>query len=233
MKSAGDPYECFRWKSSCGRLSVRTAWVKGVRHVILSDEDLRNDNHRNHVPASGPEKEKRDTKFSAKPASFIGGDDVPPPLTFGGEDDCYAERVMRWLQKPTETICRKPMSAPPDDNLHRQSEPDLQLAVRYQELDKHRSGARRPALIKTYSIPENSRRSLDGDVRRPVKNVTDDKRSMKSVTQRSRNSNKKNHNFKTELHVHLPSMCSSTTGSTKYDNGSKVDDNDCYYLSIL
>lgn len=233
MKSAGDPYECFRWKSSCGRLVVRTAWVKGVRHVILSDEDSR-DKHRDQDSTSaGPEKEKRDSKFLAKPAPFTGSD-IPPSLTCGGggEDDCYAERVLRWLQKPTETTCRKLMSAPPDGN-HRHPQPDLQLPVRYQQLDVHRSDARRPALIKTCSIPENSRRLLDGDVRRPVKNVTEVKRPTKSITHQNRKGNTKNHNFKTELHVHLPSMCSGI--STKYDQGSKVDDDDddCYYLPIL
>lgn len=196
MKNAADPYEFFRWKSSCGRLVVRTTWVKGVRHVVLSDDD-------DDYP---PEKEKRQprrkgcdnvcktpaTPNRRPPLSEIDENHEPSSSVAWSSyshnsvgDESYVERVLQWLQKPTGMLetRRKPMSAPGH-------------------------GVRRPALVKTCSIPEN--RFADQQVVE-----VDRKRPMKSTRNCSAKSSA--HNQKTELHVHMPSMC-----PTANDNGKDV-----------
>lgn len=184
MKSDADPYEFFRWKSSCGRLVVRTTWVKGVRHVVLSDED-------------DEDKEKRQPRKSCNHAGDSSRKTTPAPTSRpplgeidenhepsswcnyshngggGGGDESYVERVLQWLQKPTGMLetRRKPMSAPGH-------------------------GIRRPALVKTCSIPENKfadQQVVEADCKRPPKST--------------RNYCAKSHNQKTELHVHMPSVC--------------------------
>lgn len=183
MKSAADPCEFFRWKSACGRLVVRTKWVKGVRHVILSDDD-------DDDGGGGGGKEKRQrlqrpgTNKTAANRPASGAHDAKEnrvqttataACNDNDGDDNYVERVLQWLQKPSGMLetCRKPMSAPENCMT---------------------SVYRRPALVKTCSIPEH--KYVDG--RTQVEIV---KRPTKSTCNPM-----KNHQ-KTELHVHMPSMC--------------------------
>ncbi|XP_025408057.1 uncharacterized protein LOC112681912 [Sipha flava] len=180
--AADRPYESCRWKSSRGRLAVRTTWVKGVRHVIMSDDDDVTDER------PPPEKEKRSRlQHKNSGGSTSNAKTNRSPLTVvnangnnnNGNDDngSYVDRVLRWLHKPSGGVletCQKPMSAPGNGG----------------------GGVRRPALIKTFSIPENK------FVHQQVAEVT----GRPSTTKSSGASNAKNHR-KTELHVHMPSTC--------------------------
>lgn len=131
MKTAdANPYEFFRWKSSCGRLVVRTTWVSGVRHVLLSDDD------------KSPEKEKRlqlrrratHVDRGTQSSRIVDDHKDEDSEHNYNDDENYVERVLKWLQKPSVELDarRKPMSASGSDT----------------------RGCRRPVLVKTFSIPE-------------------------------------------------------------------------------
>lgn len=190
------PYEFFRWKSSRGRLAVRTTWVKGVRHVILSDDEVTDE----RPPPS--EKEKR-PRLQHKNGG--GSSSNRPPLSVvdangkndnnnnnnDDDDDSYVERVLQWLHKPSGGVletCQKPMSAPGNGG--------------------GGGGFRRPALIKTFSIPENksAHQQVAGATRRPT---TCGKSSSGGCTKNRQ---------KTELHVHMPSTCPASNGKTVHDD---------------
>jgi len=176
MKSAVDPYEYFRWKSSCGRLVVRTTWVKGVRHAILSDDDAEE--------IKTPEKERRQRlqahnngkrTSTNRVTPVVAAENAQPPY----DDNDYVERVLQWLHKPAGTVQTRqlPMSAPGYCST---------VAV-----VSNCSVTRRPALIKTCSIPENE--FGDQQVAEIFK---------KKPTKLTRNCVKSHH--KIELHVHMP-----------------------------
>jgi len=110
-------------------------------------------------------------------------DDNSPPSNVAATvaDDNYMERVLRWLHKPAGPMletCQKPMSAPLGNSRVYCS--------------------RRPALVKTCSIPGNKseRQQMDEIVKRPTMTRSDTTIS---------NCTKNRH--KMELHVHMPSMC--------------------------
>jgi len=197
MKTADttNPYEFFRWKSSCGRLVVRTTWVSGVRHVLLSDDD------------KSSEKEKRlqlrrrtvhVDRGTQSPRTVDDHDDEDSEHNYSKDDDNYVERVLQWLQKPSVELDarRKPMSAPGDDA----------------------RGCRRPALVKTCSIPE--RHSPRSEHRQAI--VIHDDRPMTTM----RSAVKCRH--KTELHVHMPSVLQGGGPANTADNGKIANDNECY-----
>jgi len=183
MKTAdADPYEFFRWKSSCGRLVVRTTWVSGVRHVLLSDDD------------KSPEKEKR-LQLRRRATHVDHGTQSSRIVDDHDDEDCsqhncnddenYVERVLQWLQKPSVELdtCRKPMSAPGIDT----------------------RGCRRPALVKTCSIPE--RHSPRSEHRQAI--VIHYERPTTRTCVKSRH--------KTELHVHMPSVMQGGGAATTAD----------------
>lgn len=185
MKTADtDPYEFFRWKSSCGRLVVRTTWVSGVRHALLSDDD------------KSLEKEKRLqlrrrvalVDRGTQSSKTVDDHDDEDAERSSNDDDNYVERVLQWLQKPSVELDtrRKPMSAPGSDA----------------------RGCRRPALVKTCSIPE--RHSQRSEHRQAI--VIHDERPTTRSRVKSRH--------KTELHVHMPSVLQgSCPATTTADNG--------------
>jgi hypothetical protein len=187
MKTAdADPYEFFRWKSSCGRLVVRTTWVSGVRHVLLSDDD------------KSPEKEKRLqlrrraalVDRGTQSSRTVDDHDDEDTERSCNEDDNYVERVLQWLQKPSVELDarRKPMSAPGSD-------------IR---------GCRRPALVKTCSIPE--RHSQRSEHRQAIV-IHDERPTMRSGV-------KGRH--KTELHVHMPSVLQGSCPTTTATDNVKI-----------
>jgi len=190
--SDADPYEFFRWKSSCGRLVVRTTWVSGVRHVLLSDDD------------KSPEKEKRlqlrrratHVDRGTQSSRIVDDYDDEGSEHNCNDDENYVERVLQWLQKPSVELdaCRKPMSAPGND------------ARSY----------RRPALVKTCSIPE--RHSPRSEHRQAIV-IHNEK-----PTTTTRSGIKSRH--KTELHVHMPSVLHGP--ATTADNGKIAHDYEYY-----
>lgn len=92
-------------------------------------------------------------------------------------DDDYVERVLRWLHKPSDML---------DARRKPMSAPSvINDAASY----------RRPALVKTCLILENK-----FDDQQVVEIATDD-RPVKSNRNRTKN------HHKTELHVHMPSVC--------------------------
>lgn len=191
MKSsaADSPYEFFHWKSSCGRLAVRTTWVRGIRHIVLSDDDDDDyDVFGRAVPGTVNNKERRqrprDGRTAGNGREPTNADrSVRPTTTSAGVDGDYVERVLRWLHRPSGVVFASdfsyqiPMSAP----------------------DHHRA-LRRPALVKTCSIPgckSGDRQATD------VGTEIGGERSTKFT----RRSHRKKNADKTELHVHMPSMC--------------------------
>lgn len=211
MKSDVDPYEFIRWKSSRGRLVVRTTWVKGVRHVVLDDDDdedktsrtlQRHHHHNNRLHDKNAATKTNHYHHCAssvdKNSPVRDGDDDDENAN---DDDNYVERVLQWLQTPAAVLktCRKPMSAP----------------------GNHGTAycPRRPALVKTCSIPDNDKRSEHAmhQVHRT------DKRNVKTSISACRLTDI-NHQ-KTELHVHMPSVCPPNS-----KDNSKIFDDD--YLSL-
>lgn len=201
-------YEFFRWKSSCGRLVVRTTWVRGVRHVVLSDDDDGSDGHHRRR-RSPPEKDIRqryrgknlaDTTASV-PLHIKGNvrttmcgtelynTNAPKAAANDDDDDYYVERVLRWLQKPSVELetSRKLMSAPGRD-----------VAV-------VGCGNRRPALIKTCSIPDNNRGPNSRARVTAVDVILQQELPTRSTAIMVGDRSKNRH--KTELHVHIPSTC--------------------------
>jgi len=185
MKSPADPYEFFRWKSSCGRLVVRTTWVKGVRHAILSDDD--DDDVNKRTPPPKKERHARRPHRSNSENDAVAAketaDDDRLPSNVAAADDDYVERVLRWLHKPAGAMletCRKPMSAP--------------------SAGHGACSSRRPALVKTCSIPGNKseRQQVVGIAERPM--------TTRSVVASAAGNCTKNRH-KIELHVHMPSVC--------------------------
>lgn len=193
MKSAAGPYEFFHWKSSCGRLVVRTTWVKGIRHAVLSDDDADK-----HTPPSKKEREKKRrahrganenaAAVTAETATAVITttitEDNGGPSNFAAKaDDDYVERVLRWLHKPAGSMletCRKPMSGGDNGSC---------------------CYSRRPALVNTCSIPDNKpeRQQVVMINKRPTMMT----RSANNIA--AGNCTKNRH--KTELHVHMPSVC--------------------------
>lgn len=202
------PYEFFRWKSSCGRLVVRTTWVRGVRHVILSDDDDGGDGHhrrRRSPPAKDIRQRHRGKNLTDTTASVPSHTDGNVRTTICGtgryvtnasaaaandDDDYYVERVLRWLQKPSVELetSRKPMSAPGRD-----------VAV-------VGGSNRRPVLIKTCSIPENNSGDPNGRARVAAVDVILPQEPPTRSTVVVAGDRGKNRQ-KTELHVHIPSTC--------------------------
>lgn len=197
MKTADtNPYEFFRWKSSCGRLVVRTTWVSGVRHVLLSDDDKSSEKEKRLQLRQRTAHVDHATQSSRIVDDHDDGDSEPNC----NDDDNYVERVLQWLQKPSAELDarRKPMSAPGSDA----------------------RGYRRPALIKTCSIPE--RHSPRSEHRQAI--VIHDDRPMTTTTTRS--GVKCRH--KTELHVHMPSVLQGGGPEITADSGKIANDYECY-----
>ncbi|XP_050525864.1 uncharacterized protein LOC126896812 [Daktulosphaira vitifoliae] len=165
MKRA-DSYEFIRWKSSRGRLVVQTTWVKGVRHVIFSDEDDQfNKKENRHLYRSVKTK---------RTSSVANTNENDHEYENNDSSSNYVNRILQWLQTPRMIdSCQKPMTA-------------------------SNTSKRHPALIKTCSIPENK---------------VDDHQVVK-VKKKARNLNRNfPKHFKTELHVHMPSISTSNDNS--------------------
>lgn len=200
---------------------MRTTWVKGVRHVVLSDDD---DDHRDNDCSHKSDQKTSSTRdlqwqrHRKKNGAVAVCNNRPSTVAIDGkaanhrdsdqddhdqdhdnqdydedDDDNYVERVLQWLQKPAAVVsdtCRKPKTAPENGGVC----------------------CRRPALVKTCSIPENDK----FEHRQAVKNIN--KRPMMSPS--ARNSVK---NHKTELHVHMPSVCPSAAAASN-ENIKNIDD---------
>lgn len=193
--AAADPYEFFRWKSSCGRLVVRTTWVSGVRHVLLSDDDK---SHEKEIRLQTRRRTAHVVDRGTQSSRIVDDHDDEDSEHNCNDDDNYVERVLQWLQKPSVELDarRKPMSAPGSDA----------------------RGCRRPALVKTCSIPE--RHSPRSEHWQAI--AVHDERPMTTT----RSGIKSRH--KTELHVHMPSVLQRGGPATTGDNGKIADDFECY-----
>lgn len=203
MGAATGSYELFRWKSSRGRLVVRTTWVKGVRHVILSDDDEK-EKRQSSSSSSVREKNANRTAVSTnrQPLRVVSVNEncVQHPTTCdnNGDDNYYVERVLQWLQKPSTMLLetqRKSVSAPGNS------------------CNGNADRSRRPALVKTCSIPETNNK-FDGE-----QQVVEIAKSSTKSTRRN-NSNWPQNHHKIELHVHIPSTC--TTSNDNVDNGKII-----------
>jgi len=190
-----NPYEFFRWKSSCGRLVVRTTWVSGVRHVLLSDDDKSSEKEKRLQLRRRTAHVDRGTQSSR----IVDDHENEDSEHNCNDDDNYVERVLQWLQKPSVELDarRKPMSAPGSDA----------------------HGYRRPALVKTCSIPERHSPRIEN--RQSI--VIHDDRPMTTTT---RSGVKCRH--KTELHVHMPSVLQGGGPAITVNNGEIANDYECY-----
>jgi len=167
--------------------------VSGVRHVLLSDDDnsLEKEKRlqlrrRAALVDRGTQSSKTVDDHDDEDAERSSNDHRQ--VYNGNDDDNYVERVLQWLQKPSVELDarRKPMSAPGNDA----------------------RGCRRPALVKTCSIPE--RHSQRSEHRQAI--VIHDERPATRSRVKSR--------LKTELHVHMPSVLQgSCPATTTADNG--------------
>lgn len=113
------------------------------------------------------------------------------PTVFDYDDD-YMERVLRWLHKPSGMLQTRqiPVSAPDRGNDH--------------------GSARRPALVKTCSIPANCK--FSGGLQ-----ATEVAGKRPATFTRQFRKNR----HKIELHVHMPSMQCLTND----DGGTNIRDN--------
>lgn len=203
--AAAGPYELYRWKSSRGRLVVRTAWVKGVRHVVLSDDDGYDKRQTPSSSSSSSARQKNANGTAAAaanrpPLSAVRANGNSGPATTASDnngDNYYVDRVLRWLQKPSATPLetqRKSVSAPGNGD------------------GGGGTRGRRPALVKTCSIPEHSG-TFDGD--QQVVEIAE--RLTKSTGKNNNNNNNCTQNrHKIELHVHIPSACSTINDNNYY-----------------
>lgn len=173
--------------------------MRGIRHVVLSDDDDDNYDVFGRVVPAANNKERRQRTRDGRTAGntrepTIADRNVRPTTTSAGEDGDYVERVLRWLHRPTGVVYV----------------PDFSYQIPM-SASGHNRAPRRPALIKTCSIPEcksSDRQAAGAGVEiggeRPTK-----------FTRRSR---RKKNADKTELHVHMPSVCNDDSDKGVLDD---------------